>query len=335
MSYYTEVIFIAGIGHKVDLIALGSRLLAARKKRAVKEKRSVPRARVVSELDNIRGTEEMISERTLARWEAGESQPKPANLHDLARVLKVPHEEEIYWLGLAGYLFPTRMPTKEQIITVLEVYYQDIYKYSYPAIITDYDNHLWAVNPAVIGLVGSYKDTVNLIKSFTSFHQIMFDTELGFTGKVPDLDGVQRRQIYALLLNNLHRRHEPLWQSYPKRMKEKFRNTADYLNFEAKWQEICNDELNSDDFSKDIMQGVVNSSYLRYLANGTEIRFKVLSDTPGYFYGNVFQVVRYVPNGDEDRIKADEYFRPFTEMHSKELKVWNVRDVDELLEDFE
>ncbi len=275
-----------------------------------------------------------LDPKTLSKWENGHNKIALDNLHFLASALEIPYEEEIYWSGLAGYIKPTPLPTKQQITSILEVYYQEIQRHPYPAIIIDYRNNLWAINPAAAVFVGSYEVAANLLKErMFNLFELFFNTRY-FGPDIAEIDGLHRRQIILFLMTNLYRRHEPFWQRYPKCWDGQL-TPPDYRRFEIMWNDVCAKYLDSFTSSERFVREVTKYSYVTFQTpTGIPIQFKVMAETPSYFYNNFFQVLYYVLDNDEDKQEAENFFKSFQGKDTSKLKEWKLRDVDEILAGF-
>jgi transcriptional regulator with XRE-family HTH domain len=274
-----------------------------------------------------------ITPATLSRWENGHQVPKSENIHDLAKTLEVSYFEEIYWLGLAGYIAPTRMPPKEQIISALELFYRDVAEHPYPTYIMDYRSNYWAVGPATTGLMEDYGKTSSVLRDFTNVVSRVFDSRIGTKQRVVNLEQVRIEQVRRFIARNIHRRHEPFWQDYPECLRGQL-NDSDYAIFEQVWMQI---DIAGRDVSK-VAESVAQAMYgyiTVRLSTGEEIKFKLIPEPIHYFFGNLFEIIWYYPASDQDRLKADRHFGEYKNLNPDRLKLWNLRDLDEILELFD
>jgi transcriptional regulator with XRE-family HTH domain len=270
--------------------------------------------------------------KTVGRWENGKQQPKPEYIQELARVLNISYAEEMYWLGLAGYIPPTRMPKKQQIIPVLEMFYQDIAAHPYPAYFLDFRANFWAVNPASVGLFKDYDQTVELLKGFTNLLDLMFDSRIGFSNRIVNPNALRRGQLSRFIAQRLNQRHEQYWKEYPECFKDRWPE-ADYKLFEALWHGMNLETVEAERFSEDAVKAMFG--YLPFCApDGTRIEFKLVSQFVLYF-SNQFKLVVYYPSTDEDKHKADAHFSRFNQLDQTSLKLWNLRNIDDILKQFE
>jgi len=276
-----------------------------------------------------------MEQKTLGNWEIGKQRPQPERLHDLARTLSINYEEEIYWLGLAGYIQSTIMPDDDQIEAILEIYYRDIQDYPFPAQILDYRNNYWAMNPATTAFFGGYDAAVSMMeKRIPNIFELVFRSELGIGNIFDNFENFRKQQIVLFILNNLHRRHEPFWQSYPQCWKDKF-SLSDYQIFEVLWQEVCHEYLDGMKSSINLAEAVVNYSYVDLqTTDGKQIRFKVLVEAPVYFYHHIFDILRYTLVDEADRAEAERYFGEFWGKDVSNLKQWKVHSIKDILKSF-
>src|SRR5689334_13406402 len=105
-------------------IKLGQRMRKARETRKLIQEELAHKIQEFRRLDHHikEAKQTKLDQATISDWENGYQTPSPNNIHLVARALELTYEEEIYWLGLAGHLAPTPVPTKAQIIPILEVY---------------------------------------------------------------------------------------------------------------------------------------------------------------------------------------------------------------------
>lgn len=305
--------------YHIDLEMLGERIRHVREARGYTQQQ-------ISYLLNLGDP------KTVGRWENGKQQPKPEYIQELARMLNISYAEEIYWLGLAGYIPPTRMPKKQQIIPVLEMFYQDIASHPYPAYFLDFRANFWALNPAAVALFGGYSEAITSLQNFTNLLDLMFDSRLGFGGRVANLKVIQRGQLSRFISQRLNQRHEHYWKQYPESFKERWL-AKDYQYFEALWKGMSLETVEADRFSEDAVKAMFG--YLPLCApDETRIEFKLVSQFVFYF-SNQFNLVIFYPSTDEDKQKADAYFSQFWDVDQTRLKLWNLRNIDEILVHFE
>jgi transcriptional regulator with XRE-family HTH domain len=275
-------------------------------------------------------TGSIVSQTTISRWEQGRQKISPGNIHMMARALDLAYEEEIYWLGLAGHLASTPVPTKEQIIPILNIYSKEIQRHPFPALIVDYRNNLWAINAPAAIFVGSYEVAAEYLeKQMMNLFDIFFSVELGFGSEVEGIAESREHQIMLFLITNLHRRHEPFLQSYPECWKH---HLSDYNEFKRLWNKVCQTYLDSFVSPEGLIQRAVDVNYVQFQTyTGIPVGFKVMAESYNYFNNNFFQVLYYVLDNDEDKQEAANLFKDFQGKDASKLNQWELRDVDEIL----
>lgn len=319
-------------------VILGKRI------RKVRDFRELEQSDVVDKIETLKLTDNFIDETirrgklavaTLSRWENGQRSPSSGYVHLLARALDVNYEEEIYWLGLAGHLAPTPIPTKKQIASVLEVYYKEIQDELLPALIVDHRNNVWALNAAASVFVGGYEVAVALMREkMVNLFSLFFDSEIHLETDLTKIDDLRRQQIVLFLMTNLYRRHEPFWQSYPECWRNEL-TTTDYYQFESMWNEVCNQYTDSFEESSHFIQNIIGYTYVEFqISTGSPFKFKALAESPSYFSNNFFQVLHYVLVDEADRPTVEDFFKEFMGKDTRGLKQWELRDVGEILASF-
>jgi transcriptional regulator with XRE-family HTH domain len=293
-----------------NLETLGQRLKTIRKQRGMTPLKLA--AAMDSSLTSIRD------------WENGERKLQPATIRRLAEALQLSYPEEMYCLGLAGHIPHTRMPAKEQIISALSAYYEDLKELPYPAQIIDHHFTYWLVNPATIDFIGSYDALAALMQHKLTALDVIFNTQMGFFNRVArpnELTNRQHQLARRIMGRSLHRRHEDFYQNYPDWLQNRLPED-DFNTFLEVW-----DDVNSIHDVEEQNPRLKDDIMLRYFEfeypNGEIRRLQMRTDHLRHF-GDIFEIIIYYPFNQE----TDEQFKP---QSSQGVKLWDVMDVGKLL----
>lgn len=301
-----------------DLARFGTRI------REIRRKRGWAQQRVLDEyaLKGLR----LGAEKTLREWENGEARPRPESLRDLAIVLDVPYIEEMYWLGLAGYLPITRLPRAEDVIRALEYFVNLIHSYPYPAYILDYRFTYWSINPACHALLRSESDLATTFIQPVSVLDLIFDQRLPVYHLISNREETQRSQIQRVISRMLFRRHEAYFEGLLPHFQQRLLE-SDYEDLARIWNEensILLEKIlqHEPDIAFDNMLGKISFN----VGGSVTTTFQLVSDSIPYF-GNLFEVIRWQPLGHTDL--ARNLFSPFHDRPS--LRLWELRDIASIL----
>lgn len=296
-----------------NLEVLGERL------KTIREERGMTPIKLAAEMDS--------SLTSIRDWENGERKLQPATIRRLAQALKLSYPEEMYWLGLAGHIPQTRMPDKEQIITALGAYYEDLNKLPFPAQIIDHHFTYWVANSATIDFVGSRDALAGLMSHQLTALDVIFNSQIGFFNRITlpeELKKRQRQLARRIMGRSLHRRHEDFYQNYPAWLEQRLPED-DFDNFIEVWNEtnsVHDLEGQNPRLEDDIM--------LRYFTwqypDGQVRRLQMRTDHLRHF-GDIFEITLFYPYGEE--VNRNE--KPKSEQG---VCLWDVMDVGKLLIDY-
>ncbi|MDQ7026335.1 MAG: helix-turn-helix transcriptional regulator [Anaerolineae bacterium] len=282
--------------------------------------------RTLRNMTPLRLAAEMESSLTSIRdWENGERKLQPATIRRLANALELSYPEELYWLGLAGHLPKTRMPSKHQIVDSLEAYYTDLAKLPFPAQIIDHNFTYWCVNPATIDFLGSRELLVNIMKHKLTILDVIFNSQIGFFKRVSQSQQrISRQQQLArrMVGRSIHRRHERFYQDYPAWLKQRM-SAEDFDQFLTVWNEANSIEQNErPHFEDDIMLRYFEFEY----PDGSTRKLQMRTDHLRHF-GDIFEIIVFYPHEPED----EESFKPVAQ---EGVKLWEITDVGKLLKTY-
>lgn len=257
-------------------------------------------------------------------WENGERKLQPATIRRLAEALHLSYPEEMYWLGLAGHIPHTRMPDKEQIISALSAYYEDLKDLPYPAQIIDHHFRYWLVNPATIDFIGSYDGLANLMQNKLTALDVIFNSHIGFFKRVSRPETMLSRQhqlARRIMGRSLHRRHEDFYQKYPDWLRSRLPED-DFNAFLDVWNEI--NSIHDLEEQKPRLEDDIMLRYFEFEYPNNEIRRLQMRTDHLRHFGDIFEIILYYPFGQE----TGQLFQPIA---SQGVKLWDVKDVGKLL----
>jgi transcriptional regulator with XRE-family HTH domain len=282
--------------------------------------------RELREMSALRLAAEMESSLTSVRdWENGARKLQPATIRRLAETLDLSYPEELYWLGLAGHLPGTRMPSKTQIIDALEAYYADLVKLPFPAQIIDHHFTYWCVNPATIDFLGSRDMLVSIMRDKLTALDVIFNSQIGFFQRVSQPEHILSRQkqlARRIVGRSLHRRHERFYQEFPNWLQTRM-SGADFKQFVAVWNEANSVQQHQrPQLEDDILLRYFEFRY----PDGQTRNLQMWSDNVRHF-GDIFEITLYYPYNRE----TDGNFKPVAQ---DGVKLWDVMDVGKLLKTY-
>lgn len=293
-----------------NLETLGQRL------KALREQRGMSPLKLAAAMDS--------SLTSIRDWENGERKLQPITIRRLAEALQLSYPEEMYWLGLGGHIPHTRMPAKEQIISALDAYYEDLKDLPYPAQIVDHHFTYWVVNPATIDFIGSYDVLANLMTHKLTALDIIFNSQIGFFERVSKPERMinrQRQLARRIMGRSLHRRHEDFYQNYPNWLSNRL-GEEDFDTFFEVW-----DEVNSIHDLEGQNPRLEDDIMLRYFEfeypDGGLRRLQMRTDHLRHF-GDIFEIIIFYPFTPE----TGTLFQPTAQQG---IKLWDVMDVGKLL----
>jgi transcriptional regulator with XRE-family HTH domain len=294
-----------------NLERLGQRLQEVRELRAMSALRLA--AEMESSLTSIRD------------WENGSRKLQPATIRRLAETLALSYPEELYWLGLAGHLPPTRMPSKQQIVMALEAYYANLVNLPFPAQIIDHHFTYWCVNPATIDFLGSRDTLVSLMRDKLTALDVIFNSQIGFFQRVSQPEYVLSRQMQLarrIVARSSHRRHEPFYQNFPTWLQARL-SAADFKQFMTIWNEANSvQQQQYPQLEDDILLRFFEFHY----PDGRSRKLQMWSDNVRHF-GDIFEIMLFYP----DERETETQFKPLAQ---EGVKLWDVLDVSKLLKTY-
>ena len=270
---------------------------------------------------------EMESSLTSIRdWESGARKLQPATIRRLAEALELSYPEELYWLGLAGHMPKTRMPSKNQIVDSLEAYYADLAKLPFPAQIIDHHFTYWCVNPATIDFLGSRDMLVSIMRNKLTALDVIFNSQIGFFERV-SLPGQrlsrQKQLARRIVGRSLHRRHEHFYREYPNWLQQRM-SPEDFRQFMDVWNETNSVQHNErPNLEDDIMLRYFTFQY----PDGQERKLQMRTDHLRHF-GDIFEITLFYPYEPEPK-------GSFAPVAQEGVKLWDVMDVGTLLKTYE
>lgn len=293
-----------------NLATLGERL------KTIREARGMSPIKLAAEMES--------SLTSIRDWENGERKLQPATIRRLAQALHLSYPEEMYWLGLAGHIPHTRMPDKEQIITALGAYYEDLNKLPFPAQIIDHHFTYWLVNAATIDFAGTRDGLAALMQNQLTSLDVIFNSQIGFFPRVARPDDIlnrQRQLTRRLMGRSLHRRHEDFYQNYPAWLENRL-PPEDFDTFSKVWTEV--NAIHDIEDQKPRLEDDIMLRYFefRYL-DGNVRRLQMRTDHLRHF-GDIFEIIVYYPYGEE----VDKNAKPKS---PEGVCLWDVMDVGKLL----
>lgn len=282
------------------------------------------------------------SESNVRRWESGASNVRADTVHRLSAVLNISYQEELYWLGLAGHLPAVRLPSKEQIINLLERYYKKIQTLTFPCYMLDRYLRVWALNDVTTRLAGNVEFAKHLISQKTSLLDAVFDRQKGLLDFIPPdyLEGLRREFVVHLLSINAQYRHEASFNlyinEYVSRLQRDDPITADVFNsiWNLESERIFTFHTPSDR-ELSAMVGEVSVQLPIPNVDEANVRFHVITQ-PIRELGGLFEVVYVYPHPGMDPNSATivrEFFATAFELNTN-IKLWELvdsREIDSLL----
>lgn len=268
-----------------------------------------------------------VDQATISRFETGKRLPSADFLSRLARITGVSYVEELHWLGLAGYLPWTRMPSARQTIEGLELYCRDIAKDYYPSIIIDYRFTMWAMNPAAYSTFGYTAASELLTECLTMLH-IVYSDKLGLIDRVLNQrEHTQRSQLVMFKAFNLNRRHEPFYERFPELMKNEIGvGTRGSREFQHHW--------NATEVTDDIDTPRISEGGIEIVSDPFHIQQSLLfrQRLERTFHLPQFAFLRWEPHSKG----AVEAFLHSDRIENRGvLKLWDLIDVNPLIERYD
>lgn len=260
--------------------------------------------------------------------------PRISTIDRLGEALKLPYSDIHYLRGLAGYGLYTHLPSKTQILTILEAVANTIADYPFPVYITDFRGTYWLINESETALRGtSYEYLQDLLRHHISVFDVIFDSRLDVRPKLVNTAQVEQEQVFRFKAYNLFRRHEPFYRAYPQHMCPRLL-PADYNHFEDIWDKV---ELN-------LAPDKLLYPFGGFQAGQADLQLRIPDGRAMCFHrveqqilhvNGLFDLIYYRPAGT--KAEQEECAAYFTRHHSNapaSIKLWELTDIDELLDDY-
>jgi transcriptional regulator with XRE-family HTH domain len=264
--------------------------------------------------------------------EKGKRLPRPATIDRLGEALNLTHSDICFLRGLAGYGPYTRMPTKPQILTVLNAVLDMVKGYPFPCYITDYRGMYWLFNPAETALMEkSFDDLRSLMRSAATIFDIVFDSRLGLSARLVNRAQIEQDHIFRFKAYNQYRRHEAFYLAYPDCMASRL-TAEDYERFCAAWNAV---EVTLD--SQKLVfpfGGFMRPSGDIQITLSDEFSFRFdRVEQPILHLNSLFDLVYYRPTGTPDEQKrCYEFFGQFNWKPDQFIKLWELLDVEAIIQ---
>ncbi|MFN8374688.1 MAG: helix-turn-helix transcriptional regulator [Anaerolineae bacterium] len=263
--------------------------------------------------------------------EKGKRLPRLSTIDRLGEALKLTHSDICYLRGLAGYGPYTKMPTKAQIITVLEAVVEMMKGHPYPTYVTDFRSTYWLFNPAESALMEMSMDALrDLMTRVTSIFDVVFDSRLGLSERMLNREAAESDQVFRFKAYNQYRRHEPFYLEYPECFASRL-NADDYARLKKAWHSV---DVTLDNHKLVYPFGSFkrpNGDVQIKLAEGGSFRFDRI-EQPILHLNGLFDLVYYRPTGTpEEQQRCQEYFAQFTWQDQQFIKLWDLVDVEQIL----
>jgi len=249
-------------------------------------------------------------------------------IRNVIEALDLSFSEQIYAYGLMG-LFPlTQWPSTNQIVETLDYYAKDIAHYPYPAYVISCYLDYFVVNPATAGLVGTFRQLVDLVPRIVCVFDLLFNSSyeiLKYTDR-NEVNNIQKEQIRRFFAINWNRRHEPYFQDYKIKFGSKLSDTdKDY--FFRLWEAQEKKGVESVSLLEDDAKYVLGYLELGVPETdfGKSISFRLFAE-PIYELGELFYLIHYRPANEQDNEQYKRYFSQFASQDVddvKKLKIWS------------
>ncbi|MBE2196681.1 MAG: helix-turn-helix transcriptional regulator [Anaerolinea sp.] len=255
------------------------------------------------------------SDNTIRRWEGGKCLPKEENIRRLAEIFELSYPDAMYWYGLGKKLPRLTIPSKRQIIDILDALIPAMQQHNYPAYVLDSRyNRICLINSAAVELFGGIK-RVHELANYSVF-QLLFLDDLGVTpllGK--GLAEIRKEQILRFKAVNMYWRHEEFYMEYPERLKSKDGLLeAEYKEFESLWNVVQPGSTTNYAMHSEITFGY-----------NSPVRFRLIIDLI-LSLGNLFSISWYNP---VDRKSEDAAKKVLGQFPSGEcVKLWEIPSVN-------
>lgn len=260
--------------------------------------------------------------------------PRISTIDRLGEALKLPYSDIHYLRGLAGYGLYTQLPSKVQILTILDAIANTIADYPFPVYITDFRGTYWLINESETILRGtSYEYLQGLLRQRISVFDVIFDSRLDVRPKLVNAEQVEQEQVFRFKAYNLFRRHEPFYRAYPVHMRSRLL-PADYNHFEATWNTV---ELN-------LVADKLLYPFGGFQAGQADLQLRIPDGRAMCFHrveqqilhvNGLFDLIYYRPAGTKSEQEAcTAYFTQHRANPRDSIKLWELSDIDELLDDY-
>lgn len=242
--------------------------------------------------------------------------PSSEYLQRLASLANLPYEQAIYWLGMAGHLPWTRMPTAQQIEKTLSIYCDDIARDDFPSYIIDYRLMVWAHNRASYNAT-SYEKGIQIMQNETTLFDILFNSDLAISSDSSFMQSlfteetIYKMQMIPIIffkLLNLHRRHEPFYELYPTFIENRLTNSNDIKHFRQMWNDIAV----STDTSYESLNNLVRD-YMNFGAWLTPFKHQIEQDN-FFEFNNRFEIIAHMPQFAVVRLEPRQGGQEFSAM---------------------
>ena len=168
---------------------------------------------------------------------------------------------------------------------------------------------------------------LHLLTQKGTVFQVIFDSRLGISQKIRNVESIQLEQIRRFKGINFFHRHDIFYLSYPECMKSILQE-ADYDNFKECWNKVheVKDGFNIDEYM--LLKHIPSVlGQIEYNTENRIVQFQITSEVL-YSFGNIFILIRYIPidESQPQAIGISEKSGCFT--------LWDYVDIDTLLEDY-
>lgn len=258
--------------------------------------------------------------------EQGRRMPDQDTIIRLVKCLEGSYADQSLLLGLAGYLPPMQVPTLEDIQRELQPIIETIQGYPYPVYLLDRSFTYWVANPAAKMLVNRMNDADSLGERFASAFDLSFDSRLGISKGIQNIDALRQEQIRRFKGLNVLHQHEAFYRDFRSFMQERLL-PEDFAVFDEVWQTTS--------IEQPFTAAMQQLGYIRFSVSAEiNVEFNFFADRV-FFLGDFFELVRFnpVPTVENQQL-ALTLFGGFQDTKEECFKVWDVSDATKILARF-
>jgi len=263
------------------------------------------------------------SESPYVLMEQGRRMPDQDTIVRLVKCLDGTFADQCLLLGLAGYLPPMQVPTLDQIQRELQPIIEAIQGYPYPVYLLDRSFTYWVANPAAKMLVNRMNDADSLGERFASAFDLSFDSRLGISKGIQNVEALRQEQIRRFKGLNVLHQHEVFYRDFRNFMQQRLL-PEDFVIFDEVWRTTL--------IEQPYTAAVQQLGYIRFaVAEDMNVEFNFFADRV-FFLGDFFELVRFnpVPTAENQQL-ALTLFGGFQDSKDDCFKVWEVADANKIL----